>query len=320
MPGHSFHIAPGACRPSGELMKRRLERDYDTSDPPCGLPGELWLQHILPDYRAHYMVNKRFITLRALRLTCKWFSTHIWTDFYWRLTHEHFWPSVEHCARKGYTSLLRQLDWPTHPRVVLSGYISENFSYGRAGGVLAKKGDVETLMLMARRYDEVWTYWVYKAVKHGHMNVLEALYASGIKRVNSENLFGHTYAPLFAISCGRIAMLRLMATYEPDVRTNKDVWLCVIRAHVNVDVLQFLQVTPKFLRIEACSAIMWQEDFAHAAYILDHYCHQRETRTMPTRARRIEEFLGRKWLDRQCYKGCALGEWLLSQGVVMDKQ
>src|SRR5688572_28327418 len=161
------------------------------------------MQEIVPRHQSRQQCDKHFITLCMLRFTCKWFARHITLPAH-RTAHEHFWPCVERFARKGYP--LRTIEWPTHPRVMLSGYAGPNYSYGRAGGHLAKRGDHDALMDMARHGGGYWTFWLYKAAKHGHGAVLEALYTSGLKCFGSEYTFYHDIPAVVAVDKNRLDM------------------------------------------------------------------------------------------------------------------
>jgi len=271
-------------------MKRVLEPDLDT-DPPCGLPAELWSQEIIPNHRYWFDLSDYFLTLRSLRLTCRWFSRHINIPAY-HTAHDHFWPAVEQYAKEGYTSALRQLDWPTHPNVLLSGYSGPNYSYGRAGSELVKRGDLETLMIMARHGGEIWSLWMYKAVKHGHVDILAALYTSGLRHKSMEHLVPHQSALITAVRVNRLDMVRIMHVHTARDQIPTVLTTLAIEWHCDMRVLRCLGVDDIKLRASAVRALL-RRNYAHVEYVIDHYWTQRVTRTTTTRAQRICTLLGR---------------------------
>lgn len=283
-------------------MKRRLESNLDT-DPPCGLPGELWEHHIIPPHASWMDVRHQFITLRSLRCTCVWFARHI-TLRAEHTAHELFWPNVEHYALENRTDALRALEWPTHPHVSLTtGYNSKNYSYGRAGQHLAQRGDVETLMVMARHGGEYWTLWATEAIKLGHFAMLEALYTSGLRCIDSKYEFGHGSPRFECIEHNRLDMLRLVDTYTKEEPRSKRFRTLAIQNHCDAALLRYLGVTPARLQSGAHRALVWENDYAHVEYILDHYWTQRPTRAIQTRAQRLCALLTERVLREECKYG-----------------
>lgn len=297
-------------------MKRRLEPNLDT-EPPCGLPGELWKQHIIPDHRTWVAMDRHFITLRSLRCACVWFARHI--DIHDRRAHDHFWPNVERWAKKGRADALCALEWPTYRTVMLARYGSMNYSYGRAGAALARRGDVQTLMVMARHGGEYWTLWLVDAIKAGHVEMLKTLYTSGLRRVDSECEFGHMLPRYTAIECNRLDMLRIVDKYsigeEPISKRYKSV---AIKEHRDFALLQYIGVTPQMLQKHARSALVWHNDYAHIEYILDHYWTQRPTRGTHTRGQRLRALLTDDVLREEC-KYINTRTWAEGMGVVYDE-
>lgn len=181
-------------------MKRLRENDLDVDAPPevpftLPLLPELWLMEILPralHFRPGKLIKSRrgyfndfyphqeaYLTRRALWLTCRWFYQHIpvCSSTFRDKTHDAFWPSVEASARRGYFSLLKQLDWPTHPHCQLDkGYDGQrNISYGRAGQVLARYGQWETLQVLLREQGQVWSCWFQSALDGRHYDLVDRL-------------------------------------------------------------------------------------------------------------------------------------------------
>ncbi len=299
-------------------MKRRLESNLDT-DPPCGLPSELWEHHIVPRHASWRDMQKHFITMRSLRCTCVWFARHI------ALRTEHtahalFWPNVEYYAKKDRADILRALEWPTHPRVMLTtGYGSENYSYGRAGSTLARRGDVETLMVLARHGGEYWTRWVVDGIEMGHIAVLEALYASGLRYMASESTFIHDSPRVMAIVKNRLDMLRIVDKIDTRTPVSSAYKSMAIKHHCDRALLDYIGVTPKDLRARAWYVLGWTNDYAHIEYILDHYWTQRPTRATQTRAQRLCALVTKRLLYNEC-KYINTRNWAESMGVVFDAE
>jgi hypothetical protein len=196
---------------------------------------------------------------------CTWFARHITIDADYTC-HEYFWPCVEQYAKAGHVAMLRALDWPTHPNVLLSGYTGRNYSYARAGAVLAKRGDVETLMIMARHGGEYWSYWVYKAAKAGHGALIQVLYGSGLPHHDSVFGYGHERPFNVAVRKNRLDILRILGSHEKE---DKTAYLnLAIEFHCDLSVLQYLGVTPAQLRSNARWTVGINKLFEHATYIL----------------------------------------------------
>jgi hypothetical protein len=279
-------------------MKRLLEHDdIDCIEPPCALPGETWEGEILPR-------ETNFLTRRALRMTCSWFARHVIVR---GTCHDYFWPAVEDYARRGYTHALRTLDWPTHPRVLLSGYEGPNVSYYRAGLKLVKSGDLEILMIMVHRYGEYWTKWISEAAERGRVDIIEALYNSTAKE-REDFQFGYYDTPFVcALRNNQLETMRILCRYNKMMIKRRYI-SGAIHDRRPLAILHFLGVTLGDLRESAHAAIIWF-NFARAEFILDTYVHDFNLRAKRTRFERMCALVGKEFLQRWMKEFPSCHEW-----------
>lgn len=278
-------------------MKRLLEHDdIDPTEPPCSIPGEIWEREIVTR-------ETNFLARRALRLTCSWFARHVTVR---GTCHDYFWPAVEDYVKRGYTHALRTLDWPTHPRVLLSGYVGPNVSYYRVGLELVKSGDLETLMIIVGKYNEYWTKWISKAAKKGGVNIIEALYRSTAKE-REDFQFGYYDSPFIcALRTNQLETMRVLWRHR---KVTKRYYISgAIHDRRPLAILQFLGVTPSDLRESAHAAITWF-NFARAEFILDTYVHDFNLRHKGTRFERMCALVGKKFLQRWMKEFPSCHEW-----------